>query len=359
LKILIVTGIYPPDIGGPANFTPEFSEFLRGQGHSAQVVTLSDSLNHSEDKKFNIRRIHRKGTILRRIKTVFWIVRYGKSADKILATGLYEEVGLASLFLKTRIIMRIVGDPIWERARNAHSTTDSIETFNTSGSRPTLQSKLLCWSINRGHLCITPSEQLRDFMLGWRIKRCIKVIPNGVMIPEPSRKNADYQSITVSRLVSWKNVSLVIDTAIKCGLNLRVVGDGPLENQLSSYESNELIQLLGRKSKVEVTNLLKESDIFFLLSSYEGQSFALTEALANGLFCVVSDIPGNIQLVSHLQNGFIFKLIDHENSSKELKKVLSDRELVKEISTNARNYALTHLDSKVIFNRIMQELASP
>ena len=358
MKILIITGIYPPDIGGPANFTPEFSEFLRGQGHSAQVVTLSDKLNHSEKKEFNVRRIQRKGTILRRLKTVFWVVRYGKSADKILVTGLYEEVGLASLFLKTRIIMRIVGDPVWERARNAHSTTDNIEAFNTSGSRPTLQRKLLSWSINRGHLCITPSEQLQDFMLGWRIKRCIKVIPNGVMIPEPSRKNADYQCITVSRLVSWKNVPLVIDTAIKCGLNLRVVGDGPLENQLSSYESNELIQLLGRRSKVEVTNLLKESNIFFLLSSYEGQSFALSEALANGLFCVVSDIPGNTQHVSHLQNGFIFKLTDHENSSKELKKVLSDRELVKEISTNARNYAASNLDSKVIFNRIMQELVN-
>jgi glycosyltransferase involved in cell wall biosynthesis len=112
-------------------------------------------------------------------------------------------------------------------------------------------------------------------------------------------------------------------------------------------------------SPSNIARLFFFEDIFFLLSSYEGQSFALTEALANGLFCVVSDIPGNIQLVSHLQNGFIFKLTDHENSSKELKKVLSDRELVKEISTNARNYALTHLDSKVIFNRIMQELASP
>ncbi len=357
MKILIVTGIYPPDIGGPANFTPEFSEFLRGKGHLVHVLTLSDELNHFEDPGSNVRRIKRKGMILRRLKTVFWIVWYGKSADKILVTGLYEEVGLASLFLKTRIVMRIVGDPIWERARNTRSTTDPIEAFNNSGSRPTLQRILLSWSINRGHLCITPSEQLRDFMLGWRIKRCIKVIPNGVSIPELSRKNSDYQSITVSRLVSWKNVSLVVDTAINCGLFLRIVGDGPLENQLSSHGSNELIQLLGRRSKVEVANLLKESDIFFLLSSYEGQSFALTEALANGLFCVVSDIPGNLQLVHHLQNGFIFKLSDSENSSEELKKVLSDKELVKEISTNARNYAVSNLDSKVIFNRIMQELA--
>ncbi len=357
MKILIVTGIYPPDIGGPANFTPEFSEFLRSKGHLVHVLTLSDELIHFEIPDLNVHRIKRKGLIFRRIKTVIWIVRYGKTVDKILVTGLYEEVGLASLFLKTRIVMRIVGDPIWERARNRSSTTDGIEAFNNGGSRPSLQRILLSWSINRGHLCITPSEQLRDFMIGWGIKRRIKVIPNGVLIPELSQKNTDYQSITVSRLVSWKNVSLVIDTAIKCGLYLRIIGDGPLKNQLSSYKSSELIQFLGRRSKVEVTHLLKKSDIFFLLSSYEGQSFALTEALANGLFCVVSDIPGNLQLIHHLQNGFIFKLSESENSSDELKKVLSDKEFVKEISTNARNYAVANLDSKVIFKQIMQELA--
>jgi glycosyltransferase involved in cell wall biosynthesis len=358
LKILIVTGIYPPDIGGPANFTPEISKFLASKGHSTQVLTLSDELNPLGKSESKVRRIQRKGRVIRRLKTVFWIIRYGKSADKILVTGLYEEVGLASLFLNASIVMRIVGDPIWERARNAHSTTENIEEFNKSDSGPTFQRKFLSWAINRGHLCITPSEQLRDFIIRWKITCRIKVIPNGVSIPEITREIPDYRGITVSRLVSWKNVSLVIETAIKCGLPLRIVGDGPLEGQLKSYESDGVIQLLGRKNKVEVSDLLRDSSIFFLLSSYEGQSFALTEALANGLFCVVSDIPGNMQLIKHLENGFVFKLSDQETSTAELGEVLSDKILVNAISARARKYAILNLDSKVIANQLMEELAN-
>jgi glycosyltransferase involved in cell wall biosynthesis len=358
LKILIVTGIYPPDIGGPANFTPEFSKFLTGEGHSIQVLTLSDELNHLKESIFNVRRIRRDGKLFRRFKTIFWIIRYGNSADRILVTGLYEEVGLASLFLKTKIIMRVVGDPIWERARNTSATKANIEEFNKADSNLTIQRKFLSWSINQGDLCITPSEQLRDFMLNWGITRNIKVIPNGVLIPETTTKISDLQGITVSRLVSWKNVNIVIETAIKCGVPLKVIGDGPLENQLSKYESNDLIKLLGRKNKSEVTGLLKESNIFFLLSSYEGQSFALTEALANGMLCVVSDIPGNMQLVKHMENGFIFNLLDQGDSTEELIKLLSNRSLVEDIASNARNYAVANLNTNVIANRIMGEITA-
>ena len=356
MKILIVTGIYPPDIGGPANFTPEFSKFLTGKGHSVQVLTLSDELGDDGDRDLHVRRIRRDGKLFRRARTIFWILRYGHAADKILVTGLYEEVGLASLLIKTKIIMRIVGDPIWERARNTSAIKENIDEFNQAKSSHTLQRRFLSWSINQGDLCITPSEQLRDFMHLWGITRTIKVIPNGVIIPENISKISDYQSITVSRLVSWKNVEKVIETAIKCDVPLRIVGDGPLENQLSSYQSNNLINLLGRKNKSEVTSLLKGSNIFFLLSSYEGQSFALTEALANGMLCVVSDIPGNMQLIKHLDNGFIFKLMHQEESTQELVKLLSNRNLVEDIALNARNYAVANLNSNVIANQIMNEI---
>jgi glycosyltransferase involved in cell wall biosynthesis len=153
-------------------------------------------------------------------------------------------------------------------------------------------------------------------------------------------------------------VNIVIETAIKCGVPLKVIGDGPLENQLSKYESNDLIKLLGRKNKSEVTGLLKESNIFFLLSSYEGQSFALTEALANGMLCVVSDIPGNMQLVKHMENGFIFNLLDQGDSTEELIKLLSNRSLVEDIASNARNYAVANLNTNVIANRIMGEITA-
>ena len=41
MKILVVSGIWPPDIGGPASHAPEVVEFLRGRGHEVEVVTTA------------------------------------------------------------------------------------------------------------------------------------------------------------------------------------------------------------------------------------------------------------------------------------------------------------------------------
>ena len=75
LRILIVTGIYPPDIGGPANFTPEFSEFLTEKGHSVQILTLSDELNHPEESFCNVRRIKRIESAQKVYNLVFYVTK--------------------------------------------------------------------------------------------------------------------------------------------------------------------------------------------------------------------------------------------------------------------------------------------
>jgi glycosyltransferase involved in cell wall biosynthesis len=37
MRVLIVTGIWPPDVGGPASHAPELAEFLRARGHEVEV----------------------------------------------------------------------------------------------------------------------------------------------------------------------------------------------------------------------------------------------------------------------------------------------------------------------------------
>src|SRR5438552_17769500 len=40
VRLLIVTGIYPPDVGGPATHAKELVDELTYRGHVAQVVSL-------------------------------------------------------------------------------------------------------------------------------------------------------------------------------------------------------------------------------------------------------------------------------------------------------------------------------
>ena len=44
MKIVIATGIYPPQIGGPAQYAWGLAEALRTQNHDVKVVTFSTLL---------------------------------------------------------------------------------------------------------------------------------------------------------------------------------------------------------------------------------------------------------------------------------------------------------------------------
>ena len=43
VKVLIVSGIWPPDVGGPASHAPEVARFLHERGHEVEVVTTADA----------------------------------------------------------------------------------------------------------------------------------------------------------------------------------------------------------------------------------------------------------------------------------------------------------------------------
>ena len=52
-NILIITGIYPPDIGGPSTFTKNLSEFINDSKYNAIVITLSN-IENSIKKEDNL-----------------------------------------------------------------------------------------------------------------------------------------------------------------------------------------------------------------------------------------------------------------------------------------------------------------
>jgi len=358
LNVLIVTGIYPPDIGGPANFSPEFSHFLALNGHKVQILTLSDQAVNSSFEP-SVRRVLRSRRIRRHLQVILLTIKLGNKSDVIIATGLYEEVGMASLFLSKRIIMRIVGDPVWERATNNLQTSAPISDFTENSLALKVQRSLLTWSINRGDLVVTPSTQLNDFLRTWGVSVEVVVSSNGVRIPVNQVKFDSYKAISVSRLVKWKNVDLTLSCAEACGVPISVVGSGPLESGLKEKFNNQKVRFVGQKSRVEVDKLMAESNIFFLLSEYEGQSFALTEALAHGMFCVVSNTKGNSQIINHLENGFIFDLSNSRKSLVELIEILKKPLEVSQIGLNAREFAKKNLDSSITYKRVMNLLELP
>ena len=113
---------------------------------------------------------------------------------------------------------------------------------------------------------------------------------------------------TVGRLQPVKDqVSLVRAFALALRMapdvlrdaRLRIVGDGPLRNDLECAIASEsltgCVDLLGARDDVDV--LLREMDLFALPSIAEGISNTLLEAMATGLPAVATRVGGNADLV--------------------------------------------------------------
>ncbi|HWH77104.1 MAG TPA: hypothetical protein VNT76_07020, partial [Candidatus Binatus sp.] len=59
LKIQFVTGIFPPDIGGPATYVPKMASALAMRGHRVEVLTLSEAASSADPHPFTVTRIRR------------------------------------------------------------------------------------------------------------------------------------------------------------------------------------------------------------------------------------------------------------------------------------------------------------
>ena len=115
INILMVTGIFPPDIGGPATYVPTMASELVRRGHKVIVLTLSDRLDHDDRSyTFPVHRIRRSlAKPLRFLLTVVRIFREGRSAAVLYVNGLYLEAVIANCLLCKPMVQKIVGDWAW------------------------------------------------------------------------------------------------------------------------------------------------------------------------------------------------------------------------------------------------------
>ncbi len=328
MRVLLVSGIYPPDIGGPATFVPKLAEKLSAQC-AVTVVTLADSglVSTREMEYFKIRKISRKTHLLIRItKMTYCLIREAKSADVIFSNGLFVETALANFFYNKKSIAKIVGDPVWERYKNAKKSQIPISGFMPRKSEILwrFQRKLLVASLNSYSEIITPSDQLQDLMIAWGVHRKITVIANGTQcIDENVSVQKEFDVVCVSRLVPWKKLELVIRACAISNLKLAIAGDGPEYTNLYvlARNLNAQVTFFGSINPDLVLGLLQKSKIYVLVSEYEGMSFSLLEAMMVGCQIVVSNTPGNAQVIKDGINGTVIPVVNESSIIAAIKEI--------------------------------------
>jgi len=322
MKIVIITGIFPPDIGGPATYVPAIASDLVQRGHRVTVVTLSDAVTHQDNYPFHLIRLSRQQfKVWRALKTAWCIVRQGRTAEVMFVNGLALEAVVANALLRKPMVQKIVGDLAWERAAIAGQTRDDFEAFQRTkyGLRLELSKWLRSWWTRRANLIITPSQYLARCVMGWGIpEERIHVIYNAVecldhIQPAQVPLGTALKLVTVGRLVPWKHVDSLVKVLSQLDeVGLVVIGDGPERQQLESLASSlgvaDRVHFAGQRSKTETYALMAVCDIFVLNSSYEGLPHIVLEAMQFGLPVVATAAGGTPEVVSHQRTGLLIQV---------------------------------------------------
>jgi glycosyltransferase involved in cell wall biosynthesis len=359
-KILIITSIFPPDIGGPASYVPKIAEAL-SKKFEVKVITLSEVKDTEEKFPFEVLRLKRRESIpLRMLKTIIRIILEGRGTDIIFSNGLGLEATLANLFLKKPLVIKVVADEAWERATRRSWTNLSFMEFQREGGSLKLRflKAMRNFYVKRADKVIVPSHFLKDVVKGWGVDgRKIKVIHNAVKEIEvemeartkvksllPAEWKELFKVLTVGRLIPLKK----IDTLIKLVKEIKkmaliVVGEGPeksnLENLVESLGIRERVFFTGMLERIEVLKLMKECDVFVLNSQHEGFPHVILEAMMVGIPVIATGVGGIPEIVDDCLTGFLVKPDDPK--LREVLEKLKDEKLREEISKRAKEKVKT------------------
>ena len=196
MKMVLVSGIYRPEIGGPATYIPLLAENLMALKHNIEIVTLKDSSAAKQDEPWPVNYINRDQFLfIRFLKTVLLVLTKMRSVDVIFANGLFQETAIAASLLRKRSVAKVVSDPVWERALNKKETSLGVVEFNSSSInfKHKLQRVFLRWSLNRFNVITCPSIQLKHMIENWGVYKPIEFIPNGVLLVSDKTTDSDFE----------------------------------------------------------------------------------------------------------------------------------------------------------------------
>lgn len=239
------------------------------------------------------------------------------------------------------------------------------------------------FSINQSDGVTAVSEYLKKETYNrFDIKNDIKVIPNFIDLDRFQKSNKNHFKkaicpegekvvVHVSNFREVKRVPEVVSVFNEVLENdipakLLLVGDGP-DRQRAERRCRELgicdqVRFLGKQENVE--EILSIADLFLIPSGSETFGLAALEAMSCSVPVISSNIGGLPEVNIHGETGYLCDLDDIGCMGKYAVEILSNKELHKELSQNARKQAERFEMNKIVteyedyYKQIKEKLAA-
>ena len=228
-----------------------------------------------------------------------------------------------------------------------------------------MQKTLVRYTINKADLLHTWASHMSDKWSEYGVKEDkILVLPKGVdtnIFTHYERKGPEDSLILISTRQLRKTynhdcilraLSLVLTNIPN--LEYLICGDGEYRHKLElmaitlKLENN--IRFLGRIMHNELPSFLNSSDIYVSMQESDGVSSSLLEAMACGIFPIVTDIKANRLWIDDGSNGFLIPVNDHLELARKIIAAYENPKLRQE--AKSKNIALVKEKVSITSNTI-------
>jgi glycosyltransferase involved in cell wall biosynthesis len=341
--VLVVSGIWPPDVGGPASHAPEVAAFLGARGHQVEVVTTAAAAPPTAEWPVHwVRRSLPKGIL--HASCAALIRRRAAVADVVYTTGMFGRSALGAGAARRPYVVKLTGDPAFERSRRRGLVGGDVDSFQGLRAGPAVALLRLARNaeLRRAAHVFTPSAYLRELAISWGIDPArVDVLPNPApAVPELRPREELQRELGLNgatlafagRLTAQKSLARALE-AIAGADNVRLViaGEGPdraaLETRARELGLGERVRFLGPRPRRQVVELFRAADAAILTSSWENFPHTVVEALAVGTPVLALEAGGVSEVVRDGVNGLVVPAGDTGALAEAVRRFFADGEL--------------------------------
>jgi glycosyltransferase involved in cell wall biosynthesis len=369
VKVVVVSGIWPPDVGGPASHAPALASALVDVGHAVEVVTTADA--PPEPRLYPVRWVSRgRPAALRHLAVVRAVARAARGADRVYATSMVRRAALGAALARRPLVVKLVSDEAFERAARSGRFAGTLEEYQRlrGGPRERLLRATRNLALRRASRVVVPSSYLRDLALGWGVRPDrLTVVPNPApplpALPErdEAREALGLNGFTLAaagRLTRQKALTDALAAVSRVGnVSLVVAGDGPeraaLERRASETDLANRVRFDGPLPRDAVLTLFRAADAALLTSTWENLPHSVIEALAVGTPVVATAVGGVPEVVRDGENGLLVPPGDVEAIAAAIGRLAGDERLRATLAAHAAD-SVAVLDETRILERIVR-----
>ena len=373
MKVLVVSGIWPPDVGGPASHAPDVADFLRERGHGVEVVTTATA--PPAPRGYPVRYVLRSlPPGARHLRGVALVRRSARRADVVYTTGMFGRSYAGSSAARRPYVVKLTADPAFERARRRGVVGGDVDEFQRAGGGPVVALLRLMRDVELRHAAhvFCPSAYLRELAIGWGVPGDrVSVLPNPYPpLPELSSRDELKRQFGLNgrtlafagRLTAQKSLGVALEAVASVeGVTLLIAGDGderePLERRAGELGLGDRVRFLGPQPRERVVELFCAADASILSSSWENFPHTVVEALSAGTPVLATSVGGVAEVVQDGVNGLLVPAGDAAALGAAVKRYFEDDALRARLRAAAAG-SVRDYDRETIFGRLEQVLVA-